>query len=576
MARSAIGDYVHYTWSGYLGNSSIKLTPFISSLQNSINSTHELIQKHLRKFNKKKQAQELEIALNRGVNLLGEYNGQKNQNLYDEAWKAYIDNVREAIDQSIYDIIDEGLASGQVYNKNPQKERLSSSQMGKGQYLAYNKENNSLKTILQRIEKRLYELKKEVNPFKDSFKIETLEKVLNGLKNDVDKLDNIARNIEETTMFGKPIKKINISKENGVSSVGVGNNLLILRNMVDPKKDPEQAFKYGGFLDRLDALVQVLNGQAVAAQTIGLSLEVGVKGFLDFFINKMDNYANETVLHNIAEVKHLGSSGSQKALKNALFSSRIDMIEVTQGPQKDTNKRKRNDGKGYTAMATLESPDKIDIDIIYNSGKHTGISMKNSNFQVSNMGFEIVGGSPLMYMIQDYNQYNFVNHFLNSQFTILSRNFNLEEVKATEALIHQELKEIILLSALTQVGGITIHGNIKNYPGLFLFRETYPAAGHIGKYANQFRVLTMGELFPLLMENVDQYIRWGNALNRYTTGKKMIHLFDIPSKEGYNEKADDRITWAVRKVRERKITIHITRQAVIEKMRSNVLKDIPK
>ena len=256
------------------------------------------------------------------------------------------------------------------------------------------------------------------------------------------------------------------------------------------------------------------------------------------------------------------------------------MKEVIKGESFNTTKVINQKGENYTVTANFDVKNKADLEITYESGRPTYVSLKNFNNKIpKDAGIHIVTGSPLLYILQSYNQSNFVNHYLNYAFAMrgTKRNQDVTAINALKPLMHKTLSEVILLNALTQKGSVTVGGNIKGYPGLFLFRETYPTSQE-NMFADQFRVITMHDLFGVLMSNPDAYINFGVAFDQVSGRLDLasyLGKFGRPSRYGYDAMSDKRISWILAQVHRQKISVKITRQAVVNKLQ-NPIQAIPR
>lgn len=575
---SAIGDYIHYTLYGY-ERQGVKHTPYLSDADTSCKRVHEYIMRTLQNMNDRKTAEEIQTLLNQVVNLYGSHNTAiGNQvKIYEDAWKAYYKaaekGIADLIGSTVLEVVKDGASKGQVVNSQG-KQLIKPTRVAEGgKYIKIKTSVNTLDKLYNDINNKLKLMANQKLISKEA--IIFYETTLKEISGDLENIRTIANAVQKDWLEitnGKirlPASESNQQKE----------IIVLLRKQFNP--DPNQKItradrlKYGGVVDKLNALAASLNASAYFIKAVGESLEQGVPAALNYLSQHLTEFAGDSILKTMVAAKKVGDNTSQRAYRDKLFYANISMKEVVKGDSSTTPKVVQQGDENYTVTANFEVKNKADLEIIYKSGQPTYVSLKNFNNKISkNEGIHIVTGSPLLYILQSYNQDDFVNHYLNYAFAMrgTKRNQDVTAINALKPLMHKTLSEVILLNALTQAGAVTVGGNIKGYPGLFLFRETYPTS-ESGMFADQFRVITMYDLFEILMKNPDAYIDFGKAFDQVSGRLDLasyLGKFGRPSRYGYDTMSDKRISWILTQVHRQKISVKITRQAVVNKLQNPI------
>ena len=577
---SAIGDYVHYTLYGYKGIG-IRRHPYIYDLPNSLKQTRNMVRREIDKMNQQKIAKELQDTLNRAVNLYNVYSESEQQALYEQAFQEGAAILQQALGSDILVEVQEGVAN---------RLQLSSSSGSRLTYqnITQNTSKNGSPTRAFKAQILKQNLRKYVKEIHKRLKLLGIS--INDKPKDVSKtykecLMSILNIADQLQKDGRDLIKYNTIK--GTNTRWKNNTVVINGKQYDLYKtglrSVSDKINSGNVLNIVAGLMQDLNGKLISTEAIGMVTEEFVPAMINSLSNQIENKIKDTTEDVLGSVfksgSRVGNNATQKAYRNSLFSVDLDMREVTKDSKGNRGETKSYRGENYTiSFNSMPTKDKADIEITLRSGESIYINAKNANEQASKeFGIQIVGETPLLYLIQSYNTFDFVNHYLNittlknaSRMQLGRKRESLALIEKTIDAVHKELKEIVLISALSQLGATAINGNITGYPGFFLFRETYGAGRD--HYKDQFRVVTIYELFWNLMGNPDAYIDWGTTFDEIYVDPK--EFGGVPSMESYSEYARARITWILQELHKRKISVHI-RHAAIKKFLKNEEKLIP-
>ena len=117
------------------------------------------------------------------------------------------------------------------------------------------------------------------------------------------------------------------------------------------------------------------------------------------------------------------------------------------------------DSKEGNVRVSKPTQDKIDITIQTPEGLKN-LSVKNYNFKGGTAQISLVSGMSLLTILQNENNKDFVNHYLNiTSSREASEDDNLAHMKEYRASMHDMVKEIILVKALT---GLNIQKTMKD------------------------------------------------------------------------------------------------------------------
>jgi hypothetical protein len=146
----------------------------------------------------------------------------------------------------------------------------------------------------------------------------------------------------------------------------------------------------------------------------------------------------------------VGKSSSYGQYLKINFSDEFVDIEklATKGWSYDT--------KDGNVTVTRPTQDKVDVKITTPEGIKT-LSVKNYNFRKGSAQISLVTGMSLLTIMQNENQDDFINHYLNIT-SSRSEEKNLHYVAAARMQMHQLMRDIILINALT---GLNISKTMK-------------------------------------------------------------------------------------------------------------------
>ena len=402
MSMSAIGNYIHRSLKGYMGdiaNDKGKRTPYFNTAKEAYQKKRNEIKSQIKmeKVDKtlEKQAKQLE-------NMLNVFLHQNNSP--DAALKSeYEQQLQKFNDTVLMTEYPQYVAKYflQVENKSINHKRLTT-KIGEIN-MNTNKPGIEIDRILKKLElinRNIKEATKKGRIGKNS--IEELEKQYNDLQ----------------TMFD------NIPKKSGQKSLNKKNNME--------------------FFTQLNLLINKVEFSNELNYARGRVLEL----FVPFFVN----YINQTVENKIAFTlsKQQGgkSSKSLPGLSQANFAQNIDLTQVI-----DMKAGKIIEDKNAKFIASIKIPteDKVDFYLAVN-GKDIGFSAKN--YAVSSpdfSGISLVKGQSLLTLLQNENDENFVNHYLTLIQPLDTKGVRngRQKIKTCQSQYNKLVYQLLLLKALT-------------------------------------------------------------------------------------------------------------------------------
>ena len=149
----------------------------------------------------------------------------------------------------------------------------------------------------------------------------------------------------------------------------------------------------------------------------------------------------------------VGTSASSPTYAKVNFSNEfVDLQKLA------TTGWKYNDKTG-NVMVNRPTQDKVDIRIETEDGLKY-LSVKNYNLKKGSAQISLVSGTSLLTMLQDDNQDDFINHYLNiTSSRTEEKGTTVNYLSNYRALMHDVMKELILTKALT---GLNIQKTMKN------------------------------------------------------------------------------------------------------------------
>ena len=280
------------------------------------------------------------------------------------------------------------------------------------------------------IEKKILQLKKIFQ--QENLKGQYTKQELFEKQKLLNKVIDTEQRLYEQALERKSWNKMYINMRNVRQSKGWGINLT--------KANKKQRT----FIQDLNELITFVNG--VKKSNIN-----GILGELSAAVAgaKMTGVAVKNLREYLTDAV-MGKASSYGQYLKINFSDEFVDIEklATKGWSYNT--------KDGNVTVTKPTQDKVDVKIITPEGIKT-LSVKNYNFRKGNAQISLVTGMSLLTIMQNENQDDFINHYLN---ITSSRNGekNLHYVAAARMQMHQLMRDIILVNALT---GLNISKTMK-------------------------------------------------------------------------------------------------------------------
>ena len=381
---SVIGDYVHWTKRGYVepefGNRDTSINQvYYKTVFESIEQKHKKIQTRYMNNKHKQLAKDIEQQLIKTEELF--YKPEAN---LTQAEKDYLEAVITDWDNKL-DKEFSGLTvnyrtftKGQDVFSRMQNLKIKSAS-------AIN--NNAIKAIETKVNKMLNIL--------DNYS----GSQTTSIKNAKEDLQNIAQDI--SSIKQDLIKLLNQQKTEADTNVkkAIQSQITLLQN---------DTFN---LVSQINSILSTFKWKN-STKIVGAIGEIGVESILmhsDYFASKeIDNSMQEFV----KSTKWTANATHQTGYDISYFPTWLD-----QGDWRNiinNNKMKiTSDGFAGTILHDF-AKDKADITIETVDGEEIGVSIKNySSWTAMNRGVGILKGSSFLSMVQNENEYDFVNHYIN-------------------------------------------------------------------------------------------------------------------------------------------------------------------
>ena len=363
---SAIGDYIHYSKKGYDLHGATKAGsdegPIAVFRVQRNKIFHRIAAKKAQEKLNPKEIQNFENAL---TNIMRP--ATKNQeSLSKDIWNIIMGYMQQEFQESL-GVIEQKSAnifSGLVFSDYSNLSDLSK--------ISKNKTGSNKETYLKTVIKRINILYTNLNNVKNIKQRNELQKFLNSMIQSLEEIFQIEKMVLNETGYSIPQ-----SHKNAKMLVeGKYENVIDEINKIVASIGLTIGLQKGTLFETMIALAPIMAGQKAL---------------------KESNQLLKTIV---------GTTGKTSVqIDTSQFSSQINNWEsiLKSHYKKDIN--------SSLYVATKASQDKIDVNLVWNN-KIVPISAKNINLQGA-FNIHLVTDASMLTMIQDENQNNFINHYLN-------------------------------------------------------------------------------------------------------------------------------------------------------------------
>lgn len=392
---SAIGDYVHLTYSGYVKGPELGSgkPPFFSSYGSMISNREH----HFNQWVKKQESQvikKLEEELQSSLNLLKNFKDNKgnvSQVENDKIGMALLNDLWNELDTKYLNVDKVAAAASGLLNE---------SGFGAGRNLG--KKNNKteaqakvITNINQEIQILLDNTLMDINNEASKILIDnnlSLIKLSKSVATTQNKINNFINNLQSK------LKVLDTSSEKNTAQE-INRLFNDLKNTIQNNKNLNSMIDIEG---KLNALAKGLSGGLQSKQYKG-----DISEALTTVIGKrLTGVAIDGVNTRIKEAIVSGQERSSRGIVTGNFTSDIDWNQVLIG-----EKFKKPYGEYIVSADAVQ--DKVDIKIELEDGNHAYISAKNYNMKSLESGVKNTSASFLTLIQNENKESNLVNHYLN-------------------------------------------------------------------------------------------------------------------------------------------------------------------
>lgn len=379
---SAIGDYIHLTARGYkdpaYANKSGKWASIQYGDAQKIISAREAQLDQYLKTQHSSLVTNLENKLNE---LLGMF--QKNQNDLTQEEK----ELSESIANALVERLAEEFAGITIDMK---KLETGPKLLGKVRTVKITENNVSYNKLLPRIEEIFKNITKALSSYqgRNSTKIQKIEKDLENIAEDFKSFQQMLKSAIDQKAANSP----------GLSQQALdtyGTKLL---------KDPQNFNTFSAIVTSLNSVINALKipSSSKVAGAIGEEFtELAMEQLLGSAINALD----ETIESSVRTGPNTKTSGYD----TKYFRAGTKWEKVLKKGQVTI------DSNGFIATMTNDIvQDKADITITTSKANKIGVQVKNyPRYIAEEYGLKMIDGAPFLALVQNENEDNFVNHYIN-------------------------------------------------------------------------------------------------------------------------------------------------------------------
>lgn len=455
---SAIGDYVHWSYAGYVERKGAQKEPYFiqyaSALMNRENHFYQWVQKQ-----ENKAIKDLERETQKSLNLLKSFKENKgniSQVQNNKMAMALLNDLWSELDTK-YLTIDKiaamanGLIDGSGYG--------SGTNIGNRTF----RQQASTGNINAQIENLLNNTLTNIN---NSISAVLTDKELS--------LSDIKQATEKTQQnINQMIAKLN-AKGQILTSGGKGETKTYINQMF---QELIQAIQSN---DKLNSSIDILG----ILNTIALGLSAGTtanqykgdisEALISVIGKKMAGTALNAVDTTIQSAAVSGQERSSRGINTMNFVSDVDWY-------KTLNKDRYTQPFGEFIVSAAAVQDKVDVKIELSDGSHAYISVKNYSPKNLSSGVRNKSASFLS-LIQNENQNNFINHYLNLNAVTGAKG----TLKTNAAEVNDLIRKIIVAKLITGYNTVTGQNQTMDEANIF---AVFNSESYTVKYYNMKDVL---------------------------------------------------------------------------------------
>lgn len=430
---SAIGDYIHYSYAGYVNKTGHQEEPYIDSAQSIISNRNRILNSWVEKQGKSKEAAALKTEIDKILQQLKEFKKTGNSRDVTEDLALYDNEMAQALAADMLRVLPE---------KYVRMDLVQAFALGTLNKAAYSSATSNIKGSGRDLQRAEYnQVKKQIEDFLNSY-VKQIEDVINSSKTEVYKSDiksYIDKIQNTTTLFLNKVGTLQHRNESYNKEFSI-----FQKEVKKIYKQLEQVFadSNANNVKELTSLCKTLaNGLSAG---IGASNSIGDLGeaIARLAGEKLGMILNE----EIEDVKTLGADASHRGLNTSYFSSRVNVESLT------NLKSKQKIGDFYLTSDSSKQ-DLVDVQIEFKTSDTMNLSIKTRKSSKNNafkLHFEVANALELL---QNENDENFINHF-----------FNLNAIKGLENDSRREeinvlVRKLILAKMIAGYNRKTVQGN---------------------------------------------------------------------------------------------------------------------
>lgn len=566
---SAIGNYIHLSWAGYLGLAGNKHNTTLKKEAMVAAQMQEKRNKQLAESAatiERKQAEDMEIKINNFLSLVRNNGITKD---HEDKFKEIEQNITSNLDKQLAKTLDFERGKLDVSNngKNAvvhsgtigQKIKYFLGDEDKKYFRVINKAGvtqNKFGKMIDDIEKTVKMMggKNGLNQNISSYYDEIMTE-LKDISNEADHLiNNLNANVNNSFSGTIEKKKAEIRIElEGLKNKKMANGRSILENLNDLLNEisvVSTAYYAGAYAESF--LQAFLEGSFSAVE------DGAIAGILN--ISNVSNTATD-VEKNVYKYSNFGMNEKGGINTNGDTWKPGDLFgEITKRMAKNNKGKyhKSFSNESYMEIASVQQ--KADITITLPEDKQVGLSVKNYYLgeNISSKNIALVSGSPFLYLMQNENG-AFVNHFLNLN---IQHPVNPEDKNVTNTNFTLQLQNIynkiinltLAIKGLTGSGLLKVENNkitSKNQAGVMVLNNGSTGKVYVRRTIDIIDKLTKNPSWIKVDNIPDAYN--GNPLNGYVKTD-----FNYPNQ---------RILDILAQMHQRKISVHINSNSITSEVR---------
>lgn len=387
----AIGDYIHWSREGYKDKTGHQAEPYLCDAQSTIDNRNRILNSWVSRQGKSNEAKALKIEIDKILKQLQSFKNQGSQkggeiNLHnDEAAQALAADMLRVLPEKYVrmDLIEAyalGTLNKKAYGAAAGNIKGSGSDLQRAEYAQVKQQMELfLNTYIKNIENVVYDDK---TAFYKSNVSQYMKQIQNSTNNFLTQVEGLVKNkgsfATEFKSYEKEIKKIAKQLEQVVI-----------------KADPQG-------LTNLSQLCKKL--------VSGLSAGIGAANSIGDIGEAIAHLAGEkigmTLQQEISNIQTLGTESSHRGINQSYFSDKVQVQNLTH------LKSKQKIGDFYLTSDSAKQ-DLVDVQIEFSPNNTMNLSIKTRKGSKNNafkIEFEVAN---ILELLQNENDENFVNHFLN-------------------------------------------------------------------------------------------------------------------------------------------------------------------